>query len=85
MLDFFHNTLNFDHKAQTENPFLVPDQYPAFSFRDKEDVSMENEQLSSVSEADSMEDLIDTELVAQTIDSDVKQKPKDLVKLEIKK
>ena len=20
-LDFFHNTLNFDHKAQTENPF----------------------------------------------------------------
>ena len=49
-LDFFMNTLNFEHKINSENPFDHPEKYPAFSFNEFEvdgDAIMESDEASS--------------------------------------
>jgi succinate dehydrogenase flavin-adding protein (antitoxin of CptAB toxin-antitoxin module) len=51
-LEYFMNTLNFDHKSKTKNPFENPEEYPALMYKIGEgspiaDVIMENYESSS--------------------------------------
>ena len=52
-LEFFMNTLNFEHKANSENPFDNPEKYQAFTYinmEDDGDAIMESDEGSSNSE-----------------------------------
>lgn len=57
-LEYFMNTLSFDHKCQTDNPFQNPSHYPALQFKPNDlDVTMESvAEESSGSSSDSMID-----------------------------
>jgi hypothetical protein len=65
------NTLNFEHKIKSENPFDFPDKYPAFSYKNEidDDAIMESDEASSNSdkqEFDYVDDLIDIEQLDDT-------------------
>ena len=57
-LEYFMNTLSFDYKCQTENPFQDPCEFPALQFKPNDlDVTMESViEESSDSSSDSMID-----------------------------
>lgn len=57
-LEYFMNTLSFDYKCQTEDPFKNPDEFPALQFKPNDlDVTMESVvEEASDSSSDSMID-----------------------------
>ena len=63
-LEYFMNTLNMEHKSNTENPFENPYRYPAFLYKGPTEESSEN-----TSDEDSdMDGIIDEESMNSIID-----------------